>query len=115
MEAPLRVVWLGLALVPYAALAAFDGWLHEKSRRVPRVEQWLHAIAALSLAAFVVFVFSARNTAATILLAVFIGAASLDEFGFHRHLDRRERRVHFASYSALAVFIVAWRMQTAAI
>jgi hypothetical protein len=113
MDTSLRMVWLGLAFAPYAALAAFDGWLHEKARRVPRVEQILHALAALSLLTFVVLAFSARNMAASFVLPVFLATAFADEFGFHRHLDPRERRVHFASYAALALFVVTWRMQAA--
>jgi len=35
----MRALWLALALVPYAALAGFDAWLHEKSRQVPLVEK----------------------------------------------------------------------------
>jgi hypothetical protein len=34
--------------------------------------------------------------------------AALDEGGFHRDLARRERRVHFASYAALGVFVLVW-------
>lgn len=114
MDPSLRIVLLCLAFIPYAALAGFDGWLHEKSRRVPRVEQMLHASAAVSLVAFVILAFSARNVAAAIVLSVFLVAASVDEFGFHRHLDPRERRVHFASYAALALFVVVWRLQAIA-
>jgi len=31
-----------------------------------------------------------------------------DEVGFHRHLDARERRVHFAAYAALGLFLCVW-------
>jgi len=113
MDAALRTLCLGLALVPYAALAGFDGWLHEKARRVPPTEQVLHAISALSLVGFVVLVFRASDAAAMAMLVVYGVSASLDEFGFHAHLDRRERRVHFASYAAMALFIAVWQIQSA--
>lgn len=111
-DAVLRAIWLGTALTPYAVLAAFDGWLHEKARRVPRLEQALHALAAAGVLAFLICVFAARDGLATIALAVFALAAVFDEFGFHRDLDMRERRVHFAAYVAFALFVVVWRAQT---
>ena len=35
----MRTLLLGLALLPYATLAAYDGWLHERARHVPRIKQ----------------------------------------------------------------------------
>jgi hypothetical protein len=103
-----RLVWLGLALLPYATLAGIDTWLHERSRKVPRTEQALHAGAALSLLVFLGAAFGAMTTIAVCALCVFAAVASADEFGFHAHLAARERRVHFASYGALLVFILVW-------
>ena len=45
----MRNIWLGIALVPYFALAGVDFWMHERGRRVPRVEQWVHAGLALTM------------------------------------------------------------------
>jgi hypothetical protein len=104
----MRTVLLALALLPYASLALFDGWLHERSRRVPRVEQWLHAGAALSLIVFLVAAFRSHGALAIGALAVFAPIAAADEVGFHGHLAARERRLHFASYAALGVFVAVW-------
>ena len=104
----MRTLLLGLALLPYATLAAYDGWLHERARRVPRVEQWLHAGAAVSLLVFVGAVFRAQTLLALIALALFAPIAAADEIGFHGTLAWRERRVHFLSYAALGVFLLAW-------
>jgi hypothetical protein len=43
-------------------------------------------------------------------LAAYVACAAVDEFGFHRHLSPSERRVHFVSYAALALFVVIWRL-----
>jgi hypothetical protein len=104
-----RTIWLGLALLPYATLAGIDTWLHERSRKVPRTEQALHAGAAVGLLVFLGAVFSARNTIALCALCAFVVVASADEFGFHAHLAARERRVHFASYLALLAFVLVWQ------
>jgi hypothetical protein len=104
----LRSIWLSVALLPYLALAGFDAWLHEKSRHVPRVEQALHAGAAISLFAFIAAAFASAPVVAAIALAAFLGCAGVDEFGFHAPLPARERRVHFASYVALALFVLVW-------
>jgi hypothetical protein len=104
----MHTMWLTLALLPYACLALFDGWLHERSRRVPRVEQWLHAGAALCLLVFLVAAFRSSGAVAIGALSLFAPIAAVDEIGFHGHLAPRERRVHFASYVALGVFVVVW-------
>jgi hypothetical protein len=44
------------------------------------------------------------------LFAGFAVCAAWDELGFHRLLAARERRIHFAAYSALALFVCAWRV-----
>jgi len=106
-----RTILLSLSFLPYLTLAGIDGWLHERSRRVPRIEQALHAGAAISLIAFAVGVFSARTALASIALGIFAVLAAADEFGFHGHLAARERRIHFAAYAALLVFVFAWQWQ----
>jgi len=76
---------------------------------VPRAEQFFHAAAAVLFIAFVSAVFMGSRAALPVLI-VFVACAATDEFGFHRHLPATERRVHFMSYAALAVFVVAWRL-----
>jgi hypothetical protein len=109
MNAATRMALLAAALVPYAALAGVDAWMHERERRVPRLEQVLHAVAALLFVGFIVAVFKAATNTALVLFAAFAVCAACDEFGFHRQLAARERWIHFAAYSALVVFVGAWR------
>ena len=101
---------LGAALAPYVALVSVDAWMHERARRVPRLEQILHYAAALLFLSFVIAVFRDSSGLALGLLAAFALIATWDELGFHRLLDPRERRVHFVSYAALGLFIGAWRL-----
>lgn len=103
-----RVALLGAALAPYVVLVSIDAWMHERARQVPRTEQLFHAALAVSFAGFVVAVF-AESRAALALLAAFVICAACDEFGYHRHLSRSERRVHFVSYAALGAFVVVWQ------
>jgi hypothetical protein len=98
-------VLLFASLVPYLALSAYDGWLHEKARRVPRVEQGLHAILAVSAATFIFSLFTGRAPFALPALAVFAVAACADEFGFHGALAYRERRLHHVAYASFAAFV----------
>lgn len=109
MTSATRMLLLGAALAPYVALVGFDTWMHERARRVPRLEQILHYAAGALFLGFVVAVFRDAGAIAPALLACFAAVAAWDELGFHRALDARERRVHFASYAALALFIGAWR------
>jgi hypothetical protein len=110
MNAASRIVLLGTALAPYIALAGVDAWMHERERRVPRLEQVLHAAAALLFVGFVAAVFGGAQIAAPLLFAGFAICATCDELGFHRHLAKSERRIHFAAYAALALFVGAWRL-----
>jgi hypothetical protein len=99
--------FVGASFLPYLALALYDGWMHEKARRVPIVEQGLHAALALSIIALVTGMALDAQRVAWTALAVFVVSTLADELGFHRGLPRRERGVHFAAWSALALFVVA--------
>ena len=60
----MRNVWLGLMLLPYLAAAGVDAWMHERGRRVPRVEQLLHAALAVAMTVFLACVFTGHAPAA---------------------------------------------------
>ncbi|MEO8670884.1 MAG: hypothetical protein ABI411_06190 [Tahibacter sp.] len=104
----MRLLWLALSFVPYAALAGYDGWLHEKARVVPRVEKILHAGLALSLIAFLVLVVRGQTTAALIVLGAFLIFLMTDEFGYHAPLARHEKHIHWLADAALASFVLCW-------
>jgi hypothetical protein len=93
------------ALAPYVALAGYDGWLHEKARRVPAPEKILHALLAVSGVALVSALFVGRSLVALPALLVFAIASAIDEFGFHGLLAAHERRLHFAAYACFAGFV----------
>jgi hypothetical protein len=99
---------LGAALAPYLALVSIDAWMHEASRKVPTVERWLHYSAAVLFLGFLVALFRDATGVAVGLFGAFIALTVWDAVGFHRHLDVRERRVHFAAYVALALFVGVW-------
>jgi hypothetical protein len=104
----MRNIWLGLALLPYLAAAAVDAWMHERGRRVPRVEQFVHAGLAAAMVVFLTAVFAARPLFATGALAAFLALVVWDEAGFHGSIGARERSVHAVSWAALAAFVAAW-------
>lgn len=104
----MRLLWLALGFLPYAALAGYDGWLHEKARVVPRIEQALHAALALSMLLFVVLVIRGEVVAGMVAIAGFAVVLLIDELGFHAMLDRRERRIHWFADAALLGFVVWW-------
>jgi hypothetical protein len=99
---------LSLALAPYLTLALVDAWMHDRARRVPRVEQGLHAGLALAITAFLIAAFANLRITAVLALAAFLALLVCDELGFHRGISSRERRVHVASWLALVGFIVVW-------
>jgi len=99
---------LGAALAPYLVLVSIDAWMHEASRQVPRVERWLHYCAGALFLGFLVALFRDMTGLALALFSVFAVLTVWDEAGFHRLLGARERRVHFAAYLALALFLCAW-------
>jgi hypothetical protein len=106
----MRNLWLGLALMPYLAAAGVDAWMHERGRRVPRVEQWVHAGLALGMAVFLAAVFSGWVALAIGALAAFLGFLAWDEIAFHKTIARPERHVHSLSWIALAGFVATWWM-----
>jgi hypothetical protein len=105
----MRNIWLGLALVPWLAAAGADAWIHERGRRVPRPEQWVHAGLAIALGAFFVGVFAMRPSLAWAALPAFIALLAIDEWRFHRGIRGVERALHAASWIALAGFVAAWQ------
>jgi len=104
----MRLLVLSIALAPYLGFVAIDAWMHEKARRVPRVEQWLHAAIALAIGTFFVLAFSGADIAAGILLLLSLPLMAVDEIGFHGHLSKRERLVHLAEGLSLIAFITVW-------
>ena len=99
---------LGAALMPYLVLVSIDAWMHEAKRKVPRVERWLHYCAGALFLGFLWALFRDSTRLALVLFGAFSVLTVWDEVGFHRLLDGRERRVHFAAYAALALFVGAW-------
>ena len=104
----MRLIVLSIALAPYLGFIAIDAWMHEKARRVPRVEQWLHVGIAAAIGAFFVLAFLDLNIAAGALLVLSLPLMAVDEIGFHGHLSRRERLVHLAEGISLIVFVTVW-------
>ena len=104
----MRLAWLALAFLPYFSLAAYDGWLHEKARVVPRVEKWLHAGLFVFLVAFIFFVIRAHTRPALIAFAVFTAFLLIDELGYHAPLARHERHIHWLADAALGGFVLFW-------
>jgi hypothetical protein len=100
---------LALALSPYLAIAGVDAWMHERGRKVPKREQWIHAGLAVTLLAFLAAVFANRAALAIAVLAAFAVLLCCDEFWFHRDIAASERRIHVASWLALAGFVIAWQ------
>jgi len=109
LTASTRVIWLGLGVIPYLGLVVVDAWMHERSREVPTVERITHYVSAVALLAFLAGAFLDRDSLALASLAVFIVLMAFDELGFHKDVAPSERRVHFAAYAALTVFIAIWR------
>jgi hypothetical protein len=99
---------LGAALAPYLALVSVDAWMHEASRQVPRVERWLHYSAGALFLGFVIALIRDATVLALGLFGAFLSLTVWDAVGFHRQLAARERRVHFAAYVALALFVCVW-------
>jgi hypothetical protein len=104
----MRSVWLALALLPYGVLAGYDTWMHERARRVPRIEQVLHLGLGISLIAFLVGAFRGNTPLALGALVPFLGLLVWDAFGYHAVLEARERRVHAWSYLAFGLFVSVW-------
>jgi hypothetical protein len=104
----MRSMMIFMGFVPYAILAAYDGWLHGHARAVPRTEQILHAALALSLGIFLSLVAAANTVAALAVFAVFVVLLLFDEFGFHGDIEKHEQRVHWLADTALLGFVLYW-------
>ena len=46
MTGAARFASLGIGLLPYLGVAGIDTWMHERARKVPRIEQLLHVVLA---------------------------------------------------------------------
>jgi hypothetical protein len=99
---------LVVALVPYLALALVDGWMHDRERRVPRPEQWLHGAILVSVGTFIAAAFLGSTLIAAVALTCAVPVLVADEMGFHGSIARRERIVHYLADLALASFAVLW-------
>ena len=74
----MRLLVLYAALVPYIGFVAVDARMHEKARRVPRTEQWLHGGIIVTLGTFFVLAFSGANIFYDALLPEVAPADKLD-------------------------------------
>jgi len=104
----MRLLALCVALAPYLGFVAIDAWMHEKARRVPVVEQWLHAAILLTLGSFFVAAFVGADAIAATALVLSLPLMAADELGYHGHLSRRERLVHLAEGLSLVLFVGVW-------
>lgn len=104
----MRTLVLGIALAPYLLIAGVDAWMHEAGRKVPRVEQALHASLALAMILFLAAAFLQRTAIAVAALSAFLVLLVWDELGYHAAIAASERRIHRASWLALACFVGAW-------
>ena len=98
------------ALTPYLCVSLYDGYLHDRARRVPFSEQIAHGLLAFSMGLFLFGVFRQHNMIAAVSLSVFICVYAIDEFVFHPGIARHERIVHMIAMTALAAFVVCWRL-----
>jgi hypothetical protein len=97
-------ILLFIAFLPYLAIAGYDGWLHEKARKVPLIEQASHAVMGLCVALLIWSVFFDHTAWTVPTLAVFALTACIDELGFHGKLHPREKHLHYYGYACFAVF-----------
>ena len=104
----MRNLVLSLGVLPYLGFAALDVWVHEKGRRVPQVEKWLHLGIGFGVGGFLFLAFLDYRFAALTLLPVGLCFMAIDEFGYHRALARTERRLHGAAALALLFFVLVW-------
>jgi len=109
MTSSTRLIWLGIAALPYLALAGVDAWLHERARKVPTLERAIHYVSAVALIGFIAGALRGQRSLAVPSLVAFVVLLAFDEIGFHARIARSERRLHFAAYGALAVFIAVWQ------
>ena len=103
-----RFLLLIFGLLPYAGCVTVDAWMHEKARKVPRFEQWLHFGIGVSIFVFVLFAFLGKVAVALVALAGALVFMVLDEFGFHAGLSRQERRLHGFGALGLLLFVLVW-------
>ena len=97
-----------LAAIPYLAIAAYDFWLHETDRKVPRLESLFHGFVAIGVTLFLGFATFRLHVPAAVALAALLIAALVDELKFHGELDPREKRLHYCGGAALAFCMGVW-------
>ena len=108
MTGTARILALGIGLLPYLGTAGIDAWMHERARKVPRLEQAFHAALAITFTLFAIYAFLRRNVPAMAWFAAFAACLVFDELGYHRGLAASERRVHVISWAALLLFVGVW-------
>jgi hypothetical protein len=104
----IRLIWLGLGVLPYLGTVAVDAWMHETDRKVPVLEQALHWVEAITLLGFLISVFFEQHLPALGFLLPLLVLIAIDELKFHGELAGSERRVHMISYEALLAFVCVW-------
>ena len=100
-----------LAAAPYICALLVDGALHDKARRVPRREQYLHGLLAVNIIVFLGAAFAMRVWLGVAALALLLPLIAADELIYHRGLARLEHAVHVFSWAALGLFASIWGME----
>jgi len=80
-----------------------------KFRGAPGMAMLAGILSAVALIGFIAGAVRGQRSLAVPSLAVFVALLALDEIGFHARIAGSERRLHFAAYGALAVFIAVWQ------
>lgn len=97
---------IAAALVPFLAYAARDQLLHLRIRKVPLLENVIHAVLAVLLTGVIGEAFTFDSRGVIFGAIAFVATGALDEFVYHRGIPEQESDVHAKEHFALLGFIV---------
>jgi len=99
---------LFILALPYLGLAAYDLWMHNHERLVPKLERILHNVILPLIIAFIVLACFGFNQYAKVVMLICFPCMLIDEVVYHKDLHIKEKRVHQQAGLSLIVFTGYW-------
>jgi hypothetical protein len=106
MNFAIRAIILTVCLFPYLYFGVLDVLHHKEHRPLPFAERILHLTLTLTLMIVLPHAYLGHFDVVVPGVVLFVVARSLDEFIYHRRLNRAEIDLHAKTHFGFLIFVI---------